>query len=68
MNLLAVKLAEAKHGFVLPPRRWVVARSFAWDARFRRVARDYERLPETVAGLTFRAFTCLMLRELIRLP
>ena len=40
MDLLAVKQAEAKRGFVLPPRRWVVARSFAWDARFRRVARD----------------------------
>jgi transposase len=43
-------------------------RSFAWLARFRRLARDYERLPETVAGLTFLAFTCLMLHQLIHLP
>lgn len=32
------------------PRRWVVERSFGWLARFRRLARDYERLPETLAG------------------
>ncbi len=32
-----------------------------------RFARDYERLPQTVAGLTFLAFTCLMLSQLIHL-
>jgi transposase len=60
-----VKLAEAKHGFLLLPRRWVVERSFAWAARFRRLARDYERLPQTVAGLYFTAFACLMLQQFI---
>lgn len=45
-----VKLPEAKKGFVLFPRSWVVERSFAWVARFRRLARDYECLPETLAG------------------
>jgi transposase len=59
--LEVVKLPEAKRGFVLLPRRWVVERSFAWAARFRRLARDYERLPETVAGLHFLVFACLML-------
>ena len=44
MELLVIKLAEAKKGFVLLPRRWVVERSFGWMARFRRLARDYERL------------------------
>jgi transposase len=62
--LEVVKLAEAKHGFVLLPRRWVVERSFAWLARFRRLARDYERLPTTLAGLHFIAFAILMLRRL----
>jgi transposase len=46
---------------VLLPRRWVVERSFAWATRFRRLAKDYERLPETVRGLHFLAFACLML-------
>lgn len=71
IQLEVIKLPEAegpKKGFVLLPRRWVVERSFAWLARFRRLARDYERLPETVAGLTFLAFTCLMLHQLIHLP
>ena len=65
IQLEVVKLSEAKHGFVLLPRRWVVERSFGWVARFRRLARDYERLPETVAGLHFIAFACLMLHRLL---
>ncbi len=51
-----MKLAEAKNGFVLLSRRWVVERSFGWMARFRRLARDYERLPDTLKGLHFLAF------------
>ena len=36
IQLEVVKHTEAKRGFVLLPRRWVVERSFAWAARFRR--------------------------------
>ncbi|UFN51625.1 IS5 family transposase (plasmid) [Roseomonas sp. OT10] len=61
--LEVVKLPEAKRGFVLLPRRWVVERSFGWFARFRRLARDYERLPETLAGLHLVAFTVLLLKR-----
>ena len=64
MKLEVVKLQEAKRGFVLLPKRWVVECSFAWATRFRRLAKDYERLPETVAGLHFLAFACLMLAQL----
>ena len=60
-----VKLPEAKRGFVLLPRRWVVARSVAWASRFRRLAKDYERLPDVVAGVHFLAFACLMLHRLV---
>jgi transposase len=63
MRLEVVKLPEAKRGFVLLPRRWVVERSFAWMTRFRRLARDYERLPETLAGLHLLAFAVLMLHR-----
>ncbi len=65
MQLEVIKLPEAKRGFVLLPRRWVVERSFAWVARFRRLARDYERLPATVAGLHLVAFALLMLHQWI---
>src|SRR4030095_278668 len=61
------KLSEAKHGFVLLPRRWVIERSFGWAARFRRLARDYERLPETVAGLHFLAFALVLLKRFVEL-
>jgi len=57
-----VRLPHAKRGFVLLPRRWVVERSFGWLARFRRLARDYERLATTLAGMHFVAFACLMLK------
>jgi transposase len=67
IRLEVVKLPEAKHGFILLPRRWVVERSFGWAARFRRLARDYERLPETLAGLHFVAFSTLMLSRVIQL-
>ena len=61
IRLEVVMLPEAVKGFVLLPKRWVVERSFAWLSRFRRLAKDYERLPETLAGLHFIAFVCLML-------
>lgn len=61
VHLIVVKLEQARQGFVLLPRRWVVERSFAWAARFRRLARDYERLPSTLAGLHWLAFLTLML-------
>src|SRR5919206_3804179 len=61
IQLEVVRLPEAKRGFVLLPRRWVVERSFAWMARFRRLARDYERLQTTLVGLHYVAFVCLML-------
>ena len=64
VHLEVVKHHEAKHGFVLLPRRWVVERSFAWAARFRRLARDYERLASTLAGYHWLAFAMLMLQSL----
>lgn len=63
IQLEVVKLPTAKRGFVLLPRRWVIERSFGWVSRFRRLARDYERLPETLAGLHFVAFVVLMLKN-----
>jgi transposase len=68
IRLEVVRLPAAKKGFVLLPRRWVVERSFSWKSRFRRLARDYERLPETLAGLHYLAFACLMLTSLLGTP
>lgn len=65
IRLEVVKHPGAKRGFVLLPRRWVVEKSFAWATRFRRLVKDYERLPEMVAGLHFVAFACLMLHRAV---
>ncbi|GAB6968336.1 IS5 family transposase [Komagataeibacter kakiaceti JCM 25156] len=61
--LEVVKLPEAKRGFVLLPRRWVVERSFAWATRCRRLVKDYERYASTLANLHVVAFACFMLRN-----
>ncbi len=66
MWLEVVKLPEARKGFVLLPRRWVVDRSFGWMARFRRLARDYERSPDTLKGLYFLAFALLMAQRFVQ--
>ena len=64
MRLEVVRHPGAKRGFVLLPRRWVVERAFAWAARFRRLASDYERLAATLAAYHWLAFALLMLKSL----
>lgn len=54
-------IAGACSLMLLLPRRWVAERSFGWANRFRRLARDYERLPDTLGGLHFVVFAILML-------
>jgi transposase len=63
IKLEVIELDHVKRGFVLRPRRWVVERAFGWAARFRRLARDYERLAASLAGLHWLAFVCLMLKN-----
>ena len=65
IRLEVVKLPDAKRGFVLLPRRWVVERDFAWTARFRRLVRDYERLEETLVGYHLIAFVGLLLQKVL---
>jgi transposase len=67
IELKVVKLPHAKRGFVLLPRRWVVERSLGWAARFRRLARDYERLASTLAGFHYLVFAGLMLATAVKL-
>ena len=63
VELVVVKRPEAKKGFVVLPRRWVVERTFAWAVRFRRLVRDYERYASTLTGFHLVAFVCLMLKK-----
>lgn len=63
IQLEVVKHTEAKKGFVLLPRRWVVERTFGWLGRFRRLARDYERLAKVLAGWHWLAFLTLLIKQ-----
>jgi len=63
ITLEVIKLPEAKRGFVLLPRRWVVERSFAWATRFRRLVKDYERYAQTLAALHLVPFACIMMKQ-----
>lgn len=66
IDLVVVRLPDTKKGFVLLPKRWIVERSFAWLSRFRRLARDYERLSSCLAQLHWLAAACLLLTSLVR--
>lgn len=59
-------LEEKPRGFRVLPRRWVVERTFAWLGQARRLAKDYERLPETAVAMIYWAMSRLMLRRLAR--
>jgi transposase len=65
IELEVVRHTEAKKGFVLLPRRWVVERTFGWLGRHRRLARDYERLAETLAGYHWLAYLGIMLERIV---
>ena len=50
LRLEVVTLPTSTRGFVLLPRRWVVERAFPWTRQFGRLARAYERVPDTAGG------------------
>ena len=63
-----VKRSDDAEGFVVLPRRWVVERTFGWLVRFRRLSRDYEKLPETSEAIIYAAMVRIMLKRLARNP
>nr|WP_232092001.1 transposase [Acetobacter aceti] len=63
ITLEIVRLPQAKRGFVLLPRRWIVERSFAWATRCRRLVKDYERCASTLAAMHTIAFAGFMLKK-----
>lgn len=55
---------EQTKGFVLLKKRWVVERTFDWLMGCRRLARDYELLPESSEILIYLAMIRIMVRRL----
>ena len=66
IDLQIVKLPEAKKGFVLLPRRWVVERTFAWLDRNRRLAKDFEQTIASATAWLFIASIQLFARRIAR--
>ena len=64
LTLIVVRRLAGHHGFVLLPRRWVAERTLAWLGRWRRLARDYEELPEVSETMVKLAMIRLMLHRL----
>ncbi|MEM1270069.1 MAG: IS5 family transposase [Bacteroidota bacterium] len=55
---------RAEKGFAAVPKRWVVERSFAWLEGYRRLSKDYERLPESSEAMIKLAMIRLMLHRI----
>lgn len=64
VRLEIVKRNDQQKGFVVLPKRWIVERTFGWLNSFRRLSKDYERLPETSETMIYIAMTRLMLKRL----
>ena len=54
------------HSFQVVRRRWVVERTFGWLMRYRRLARDYERLIAHHEAMIYWATMFIMTRRLAR--
>lgn len=65
-TLEIVKKLEGQVGFQVLPKRWIIERTFGWLTRNRRLARDYERLPETSEAFVYVAMIRLMTKRLAR--
>lgn len=64
VELVVVKRPEGAQGFILMPKRWIVERTFAWTARFRRLAKDLERLETSLLGFHWLALSVLLTHKL----
>ena len=66
-TLQIVEKPKDQKGFQALPKRWIVERTFAWLVRQRRLARDYERLPESSESFIYIAMIRLMIRRLAKI-
>jgi putative transposase len=64
LTLIVVRRLAGSTGFVPLPRRWVAERTLGWLGRWRRLARDYEELPEVSGTMVKLAMIRLMLHRL----
>jgi putative transposase len=53
-----------QRGFIVQKRRWVVERTFAWIGRYRRLAKDYERLASTALAFVYLAAAHALMKRI----
>lgn len=63
-----VRRPTGQRTFEVLPRRWVIERTLSWMMRTRRLARDYERLPEHSEAFIKWSMIGLMTRRLAPAP
>jgi transposase len=62
---LPVKMntSEARNGFVVLPKRWIVELTFAWLGRYRRLSKDYEPCVKSSEGMVYIASIHFLLKR-----
>ena len=63
-ELTITQRSDQEKGFKVVPKRWVVERTFGWLGRYRRLSKDYEKLPETSEAMIQMAMIHIMVRRL----
>ena len=58
-------MRRTEQEFQVLPKRWVVERTFGWFNQYRRLSKDYERLPEMSEAAIYAVMTRIMLRRLV---
>ena len=64
LKVEVVNRSDSNAGVEVVPKQWVVERTFGWLIQCRRLARDYEGFPESVAAWIHVAMIRIMLRRL----
>ena len=64
LTLVVIRRLAGTKGFALLPRRWVAERTLGWLGRWRRLAKEYEELPEVSETMVTLAMIRLMLHRL----
>jgi putative transposase len=57
-----------QHGFQVLPKRWIVERTFAWFAPYRRLSKDYEYYPSSSEAMLYLASIRIMLKRVAKRP
>lgn len=67
MTVEVVRKPPGQVGFKVHPRRWVVERTLSWLMANRRLARDYERRPDSSESFIYWTMIRLTSRRVARL-